>query len=661
MLRHRFSRRSFFVVSGAAVLAACSDSSSDTSPSSPGAPTTPTDPATTMATQTTTIGTEVASPDARPLRLLTPPDSIANDVLERFAAEQGVQIDLEVYVDPAFVLDRIPKQQGDYQYDLVVMPGLLVPQLSPAGLLAPIDRSLVPGAAGLIPEVQQLPWDPDDTYTVCKEIGFTGFAWDRTVIPAGVTTWTEYLDLAATPEISGKVLALYEGLELVAIPSWAAGVAEPEEIDADAMIAEIREKLAPHLLDLDSFPSQRMVEGGPVLAQMWSGEGRDLVAADPDRWGYAIGAPVTGGWAESFVIPATAPDAERAHALIELMLDPEVSLSQVDRRGYNTGVASIQDQIAELPGGEFIAAGSDDFGDSVGIGATALEADPAEVERIVASGPTEVLQASSTPPESPPSTTPAPATTAAAAGTTAAPATTTPAPQFDDQGRQVLRPQDSGDAVVQLQNRLTALGFSLGRSDGDYGDVTLAAVLAFQRSQGLQTDGVVGRYTWDALENPKPISASARGGSTRGAPAGNSDAQQHTSGGTPAGGGGKWVKAIVYLDSFRDEFYDSAGNLAATFPNSPGVNGLTPTGTFQVYSRSADTYYSKNPAETMKWMVRFNGGIGFHSVPRINGTPQPTPLGAAPSSHGCIRHADDVAKQIYDNLVDGATVIVKHG
>jgi spermidine/putrescine transport system substrate-binding protein len=153
------------------------------------------------------------------MRLLTPPGSISDEVLQRFATERGIEIDLEAYVDPAFVLDRIPKQQGDYQYDLVVMPGLLVPQLTAAGLLASIDRSLVPSAAGLIQEVQQLPWDPDDAYTICKEIGFTGFAWDRTAIPDGVGTWGEYLDLAATDGVSGKVLALYEGLELAAIPS----------------------------------------------------------------------------------------------------------------------------------------------------------------------------------------------------------------------------------------------------------------------------------------------------------------------------------------------------------------------------------------------------------------------------------------------------------
>lgn len=35
-------------------------------------------------------------------------------------------------------------------------------------------------------------------------------------------------------------------------------------------------------------------------------------------------------------------------------------------------------------------------------------------------------------------------------------------------------------------------------------------------------------------------------------------------------------------------------------------------------------------------------------------------LGTAPSSHGCISHADDAAKRIYDNLGDGATVVGQH-
>jgi peptidoglycan hydrolase-like protein with peptidoglycan-binding domain len=364
---------------------------------------------------------------------------------------------------------------------------------------------------------------------------------------------------------------------------------------------------------------------------------------------------------ERFVVPAGATDPEAAHALIELMLEPDVALPHVEERGYNTGLADLQDRIAQLAAGELIPTGSAMFGEQYDTGESLVGASGEELRGIVV-GAVQVLAGTTPAPSTTaPTTTEQAATTAptTAPPTTAPEAPTTTAAQFDDQGRQVLRPQSTGAEVERLQRRLVELGYSIGRVDGDFGDVTLAAVLSFQRSQGLQPDGVVGRYTWDALADPKPIASTAV--STRGVQAGApSDAQAHP----PAAGSGSgrtWVKAIVYLDSFRDEFYDRDGNLVGSFPNSPGVNGLTPTGTFQVYSRSADTFYSKNPAETMKWMVRFNGGIGFHSVPRINGTPEPTPLGQAPSSHGCIRHADDVAKLIYDNLADGATVVVQHG
>src|SRR4029077_18537819 len=50
----------------------------------------------------------------------------------------------------------------------------------------------------------------------------------------------------------------------------------------------------------------------------------------------------------------------------------------------------------------------------------------------------------------------------------------------------------SGAQVVTLQTKLKAMGFSPGLIDGNFGPGTEAAVLAFQKSQGLLADGVVG-------------------------------------------------------------------------------------------------------------------------------------------------------------------------
>ncbi len=56
-----------------------------------------------------------------------------------------------------------------------------------------------------------------------------------------------------------------------------------------------------------------------------------------------------------------------------------------------------------------------------------------------------------------------------------------------------------GAAVVELQRKLAAHGFSPGPMDGVLGPGTEAAVKSFQKSKGLVPDGVVGPKTWAAL------------------------------------------------------------------------------------------------------------------------------------------------------------------
>ncbi len=63
----------------------------------------------------------------------------------------------------------------------------------------------------------------------------------------------------------------------------------------------------------------------------------------------------------------------------------------------------------------------------------------------------------------------------------------------------MLRLNSSGPEVTALQQALQAAGFSPGAIDGSFGPGTEAAVLAFQRSEGIAADGVVGPNTASAL------------------------------------------------------------------------------------------------------------------------------------------------------------------
>lgn len=68
-------------------------------------------------------------------------------------------------------------------------------------------------------------------------------------------------------------------------------------------------------------------------------------------------------------------------------------------------------------------------------------------------------------------------------------------------GHTTLRSGSSGPDVVDLQNRLNALGAAPQLDpDGAFGGKTRAAVVAFQQSHNLGPDGVVGPMTWAALD-----------------------------------------------------------------------------------------------------------------------------------------------------------------
>jgi peptidoglycan L-alanyl-D-glutamate endopeptidase CwlK len=56
-----------------------------------------------------------------------------------------------------------------------------------------------------------------------------------------------------------------------------------------------------------------------------------------------------------------------------------------------------------------------------------------------------------------------------------------------------------GSDVTKLQKQLKVLGFNPGAADGDFGPATTAALMAFQKSEGLLADGIAGPRTLTAL------------------------------------------------------------------------------------------------------------------------------------------------------------------
>ncbi|NNG35383.1 murein L,D-transpeptidase [Nakamurella sp. DB0629] len=75
----------------------------------------------------------------------------------------------------------------------------------------------------------------------------------------------------------------------------------------------------------------------------------------------------------------------------------------------------------------------------------------------------------------------------------------------------MLKTGSSGTEVQQLQQQLLDLGYWLETADGNYGQTTQQAVMAYQKAAGIPADGVAGPQTLEAIKQqvqPQPRTTS---------------------------------------------------------------------------------------------------------------------------------------------------------
>ena len=95
---------------------------------------------------------------------------------------------------------------------------------------------------------------------------------------------------------------------------------------------------------------------------------------------------------------------------------------------------------------------------------------------------------------------PAPTTPSTTSPTTTAPSTSGAVTFTLPEGTKLQRGEGDAALIRELQQALSAAGYDPGPADGTFGQRTEAAVVAFQKANGLSVDGRVGPETAAALD-----------------------------------------------------------------------------------------------------------------------------------------------------------------
>lgn len=187
--------------------------------------------------------------------------------------------------------------------------------------------------------------------------------------------------------------------------------------------------------------------------------------------------------------------------------------------------------------------------------------------------------------------------------------------------------------MLELQQRLSALGYWLGAPDSNYGGLTVQAVMALQGSAGLGRDGIAGPSTMAALE--RGVLPPVHGG-----PANRIEIDL-----------ARQVLLVVRGGALQYVLHTSTGS-GERYISSQGTPAIatTPPGTFSVF-RSVDGW-DEATLGTLYRPRYFNRGIAVHGLGSVPGYP---------ASHGCARVSNPAMDLIWSqDLMPIGTAVVVH-
>lgn len=352
--REALSRRALFKVGGAAaglaVVAACGGGDDE--------------PATTNAPADTSGGgddrlsaySQVVNRASGSLSMFTWGDYNDPELIGALAeADLGVTMKVDYYPSNEDLITKLSASGGSSGFDIVVPTGPYIPQMVEKGLLQKLDKSLLPNLSNVDPAYLSRDWDPNNEYGVPKNWGSTGWIYNRTVIGRDIATWQDFMDVCMN-EASGRCSVLDSAPNFAGPYFWSNGInwTTEDPADLDAAEAYLVDQLAPHIKAFDSYPSTAIAEGQFDLSMAWNGDARQAFnrivdnGGNPEDWVWGLGAPATEIWMDLYCIATGAPNPEAAHAWINWLLTPQISIRDLEYHGYHSGMKDIATLIEIL-------------------------------------------------------------------------------------------------------------------------------------------------------------------------------------------------------------------------------------------------------------------------------------------------------------------------
>ena len=269
---------------------------------------------------------------------------IGESVISDFEKEFGVKVVYEVFDSNEMMYTKL--QAGD-AYDVLVPSDYMIERLMNEEMLQPLDLSLIPNISNLADGVKNLPYDPDNTYSVPYFWGSVGIVYNQNNVDVADLEAEGY-NILKNEKYADKIYMYDSERDSFMVAFKALGYSmntqNPDEIQAAyEWLMEQRKTMNPAYVADEVIDG--MINGNKDMAVVYSGDAATILAEN-EEMNFFLPNEGTNLWSDAMVIPANAENPKLAHEFINYILTYEASMDNSETVGYASSNQEVLDELS---------------------------------------------------------------------------------------------------------------------------------------------------------------------------------------------------------------------------------------------------------------------------------------------------------------------------
>ncbi|MGL4362532.1 MAG: ABC transporter substrate-binding protein [Cellulosilyticaceae bacterium] len=269
-------------------------------------------------------------------------DYIDEDVNKMFEKETGIKVIYEVYPTNEDMFARLAA--GVSEYDVVFPSDYVVEKMINEDMVNKLDMSLLTNYNQIDKEFKNLPYDPENLYSVPYLWGTMGIVYNTGIVEKPVTQWADLWD----PTYAKQVF-MYDSERdsiMVALKKLNYSMNTTNEAELEEAKQALIEQKSNVLAYVGDEGKGKMENGEAAMMLAWAGDALLMTLNNPELE-YVLPSEGTNYFVDAMVIPKNAKNYENAHKYIDFLCRPDVAALNAEYVGYSTPISAARELLPE--------------------------------------------------------------------------------------------------------------------------------------------------------------------------------------------------------------------------------------------------------------------------------------------------------------------------